>query len=272
MSTFRSATAFVHQIRRSIFATPAVQAGHNKWSKIKQKKGILDAQKSAIYGKARRDIVVAIRSGGSDDPAKNITLAGVLQRAKAQGVPKENIESALLKGSGKEKGGGQHLVYEALAYNSVGIIIECLTDNTNRTLHNVRSILTTHDARFAPVKFMFRREGNVRLALTNASEERLEKIIEKALGAGATDFEDTEVGEGEARHLKFSCEVADLFPVTNAVAAPDEGVEITGSELIYTPVEAGAEVDEETRAKLSDLTQELEDDDDTIRVWTTHAT
>ncbi|KDQ29329.1 hypothetical protein PLEOSDRAFT_1103355 [Pleurotus ostreatus PC15] len=277
----------IHSSRRWFSASPSVLAGHNKWSKIKTKKGVLDAQRSAIFGKANRDIVVAIRNGGSDNPDKNIALAAVLKRVKAQGVPKENIETAIAKAMrGKDAGGQQHLVYEALAYNTVGIIIECLTDNTNRTLHNVRSILTSHGARFAPVHYMFKREGHVRVALANGDDEGLDLAVDKALTAGASDFDDSVDEDPNRKQLtvtvfsfaakkfltrstQFICPPQDLTSVTDAAVEFGTGWELMSSELVYSPQSDDApDLDEETKSKVAELVEELEDDDDTMRVWT----
>jgi len=152
----------------------------------------MDAQKSAIYGKSSRDIVIAVRHGGSTDPEKNHALAAVLKRAKSLGVPKDNIETALRKAAGGKDKGNQNVTYEALAHGSVGVIIECLTDNTNRTLHNIRDILNTHNARFTPVGFMFQRKGCVRVGFHKMKdiESRVEALIETALEASAEDFEE----------------------------------------------------------------------------------
>jgi len=90
-----------------------------------------------------QEILIAARNGGSTDPVHNLQLAGALRRARDQGVPKENIEKALAKARGRDKG-GESLTYEALMSNSVGIIIECVTDNPNRTFNNIREILTDH--------------------------------------------------------------------------------------------------------------------------------
>ncbi|KAF8892629.1 transcriptional regulator-domain-containing protein [Infundibulicybe gibba] len=119
-------------------------SGHNKWSKIKQKKGVMDAQKGAIYGKANRDIVLAARTGGSADPVKNLALAAAIRWAKEQDVPKENIEKALAKATKGKDQGGEHLTYEALAFGSVGIIMSVhaliIPANNDVPIHNIESV------------------------------------------------------------------------------------------------------------------------------------
>jgi len=88
--------------------------------------------------------MLAVRSGGSADPGLNFQLAAVLKRAKEQDIPKFNIERALSKATSGSDRAGEFTTYEALAYNSVGLVIECLTDNANRTIHSIREVLTNH--------------------------------------------------------------------------------------------------------------------------------
>jgi len=110
-------------LSRSFFTQHPNQSGHNKWSKIKDKKGANDAQKSALYTRVNREIAIAVRTGGSVDPEKNIQLATTLKKAKEQGVPKDNIEKALANCVKSKDLTGERLVYEALAYKSVGLVM-----------------------------------------------------------------------------------------------------------------------------------------------------
>ncbi|KDQ59465.1 hypothetical protein JAAARDRAFT_127346 [Jaapia argillacea MUCL 33604] len=252
--------------RRSFSTSPACLSGHNKWSKIKTKKGALDAKRSVVYGRAHRDIIVAVRHGGSADPVKNIMLATALKAAKTAGVPKENIEKALNKASGDKGKAGQQVLYEAMAHGSVGILIECLTDNANRTVHIMRQILTENNARFAPVGFLFQRKGSVRVVLDPSSDT--DQLIEAALEAGAEDFEE---GESTDQGLEFelTCAPTELGKLTAAVLASSMARELLSSELIYAPVEKAAEPDEDIESKITDLVESLEESEDCLRVWTT---
>ncbi|KAJ7686601.1 transcriptional regulator-domain-containing protein [Mycena olivaceomarginata] len=127
---------------RSFCSTPPSLSGHNKWSKIKEKKGINDVKKNAAYIKASREIMTAVRLGGSADPEQNSALAAILKRLKD--IPKENIQNALEKAVKRRDQRGEAIVYEALAYNKVGLIIECATPNPTRTVANIRHILSEH--------------------------------------------------------------------------------------------------------------------------------
>ncbi|KAJ3479691.1 hypothetical protein NLI96_g8884 [Meripilus lineatus] len=207
--------------------------------------------------------------GGSADPIQNQTLAAVIKRARAQGVPKDNIENALKKAAGGKDKGDQQVTYEAMAAGSVGIVIECLTNNVNRTLHSIRDILTSHGARFAPVGFLFERKGSVRVSLQRGEDysERLERLIETALEADAEDFEESD--SGDVVEVEFICPPSTLSKVTEAVTSRGLADELIGSELVYQPVDAAEPPDEQLESKISNIVDALEENEDTLRVWTT---
>ncbi|KZP20880.1 YebC-like protein [Athelia psychrophila] len=258
---------FLPPLRRSLCSSAVCLSGHNKWSKIKGKKAILDGQKSQIYGKAQRDILVAARNGGSIDPDMNATLAAALKAARAAGVPKDNIERAMNKAGGGKGQGCSLVTYEA-ARGSVGIIIEVLTDNNVRTLQSVRHILQENGAQFASVAFQFERKGYVKVALDHGDDfnDRVETLVETALEANAEDFEVIE--SADPAEVEFTCPPNMLAALASAVGVPaSRGV--LSSELIYTPLQESEPPDEELAASIGELVGELEEDEDTLRVWTT---
>ncbi|TFK55264.1 DUF28-domain-containing protein [Heliocybe sulcata] len=265
MSIFASSMRLA-LLRRTFCSTPVQLSGHNKWSKIEKKKGIMDRKKSAIYNQTNRDITVAIKTGGSPDPEKNSALAAVLKAAKANGVPKENIQKALDRASGEKGKGSQDLMYEAMAHGTVGVIIESLTDNRDRTHHALRDILKGHNARFAPVAFMFQRKGRVRVALEHGTDP--EPLIETALEAGAEDFETLDEPEEDSAEVTFICPPSELSNVAAAVTAPGKCKELLERELIYVPSEPSEEPDESLRESIANLVEDLEDNESTMRVWT----
>jgi len=254
-------------LQRSFSNCNACLSGHNKWSKIKQKKGVLDAQKGAIYGRMSRDIVLAVRNGGSTDPTLNLQLASVLRRAKEQDIPKDNIERALAKAEGGKERAGETLIYEALVHNSVGLIIECLTNNTNRTIHGVREVLTAHSARFAPVKYMFTRKGCVRVRLEKGSDagSHIDQVLDVAVECGVEDFEQ-DLSDQDAVEIEFTCQPNDLSKVTMAVTRLPF-CELLDSELVYASIQP-SQTSSEMEGEISDLIEELEANEDTLRVWT----
>ncbi|KAI0041558.1 YebC-like protein [Auriscalpium vulgare] len=262
---------------RPFSSTSAHLSGHNKWSKIKQRKGISDANKSLVYGRATRDILVAVRNGGSA-PDRNIALANALKKAKADGVPKATIEGALAKASGRGAA-GEAAVYEAMAHGSVGVLIECMTDNANRTVMQLREVLKAHSASFATVAFMFQRRGVVHVTLPahsssaarfDSPEKWLETVVDTALEAGAEDFDTWTVPE-EGAHAEFFCAPTNLGLLTDAATAPALGTELEKSELVYAPsdVAAAGENDDGLDERIAELVQQLEENEDTLRVWTT---
>ncbi|KAH7916026.1 transcriptional regulator TACO1-like protein [Hygrophoropsis aurantiaca] len=258
-------TTHVPSYTRYFITTPVLLSGHNKWSKIKQRKGLEDAKKSVIYGKASRDIVAAARNGGSASPEENSLLATAIRRAKDAGVPKENIETALAKAVRSKGQGHQSLTYEAMLHGSIGIIIECQTDNINRTLSNVRDILTDHGARQAPVKFMFQRRGFIKVA---AVEDQQSSLLDAVLGPdGVTDFDTWNNESGSPDGLLLVCRPEALAKVTAEIDR-FPSCEVLVNEIAYAPLEQGETADD-VKARVSDLVEALEEDDDVIRIWTT---
>ncbi|KJA27375.1 hypothetical protein HYPSUDRAFT_35257 [Hypholoma sublateritium FD-334 SS-4] len=257
--------------RRAFSTTAPLLSGHNKWSKIKDKKAAHDEQKSVLYTRFNHEILIAAKRGGSADPEKNAQLAVVIKKAKEQGVPKDNIAKSLarcIKGEGRT---GERYTYEALLGGSVGIIIECATDNVNRTIHDVREVVTTHGAHMAPVKFMFSRLGCVTLELSDTSSDTFGHIMDVALENGATDYDEAGRGTQQATRFWFFCDTQDVVKLEDAISKYEEkfGAKVESAEIAYVPVERGLDVDADMKQKVRRLVQTLEENDDISRVWTT---
>ena len=136
-------------------------AGHNKWSKIKRKKGANDAKMSKIYSKLIKEIQVAVKMGGPD-PEANPRLRLAIQNSKGQNMPKDNVERAIKKASGEDDTVYEEVTYEGYAPHGVAIFIECTTDNTNRSVANVRSYFNKFDGSLAKngsLEFIFDQKG-----------------------------------------------------------------------------------------------------------------
>ncbi|KAI1790788.1 YebC-like protein [Ganoderma leucocontextum] len=217
-----------------------------------------------------QEIVLAVRNGGSSDPEQNTSLAAALQRARVAGVPRDNIENALKKAVGGKDKGDTHLTFEVMGPGSVGLIVECLSDNPNRTIKVLNTKLKDNGGRMADVKFLFKREGRVNVALDGGDdvEVRLENLVEVALDADAEDFEAEDQDDG-SRHVEFKCPQPSLHKLTSALSAPGVARELLSSELVYAPLEPLEDLDDETGEGLDKLVQAIEDADDTLRVWTT---
>ncbi|CAA7265190.1 unnamed protein product [Cyclocybe aegerita] len=208
------------------------------------------------------------------DPALNIRLAAALKSAKDQGVPKENIQKALARAGGASNGSGQHFVYEALAHDSVGLIIECLTDNANRSLHNVRDILTSYGARMTPVKSMFERQGLVTVALDKSVGGGFNKLFDIAIENGAEEVNERRDLETE-EHIIYEISCAPTQLAQLATADWNQGLvtplaTVLSSELAYVPSDPQP-LPQEEQQSMDELVAELEADNDTTRIWTTVA-
>ncbi|KIM48863.1 hypothetical protein M413DRAFT_88324 [Hebeloma cylindrosporum] len=257
--------------RRCLFTQPPTQAGHNKWSKIKDKKAAHDAQKSVLYARMNNEIIVAAKKGGSADPEKNVLLANALKKAKEQGVPKENIAKSLARCIGGERS-GERFTYEALAFNSVGIIIECITNNANRTIHNVREVLTKHSAHMTPVNYLFHRHGCVTVSLEQGLDfdsPTVSKFIDLASEQGAIDFEEARTSSEEHQQYLFYCPPQQLASFEEALSNFGSGIEVESAEIAYIPSDRTQGLESEVEQQVKELVQDLEEIDDTLRVWTT---
>ena len=165
-------------------------SGHNKWSTIKHKKGAADAKRGKIFTKLIKEITVAARMGGGDADS-NPRLRHALNQAKAQNMPKDNFERAIKKGTGELEGVNyEEIVYEGYGPGGVAVLVECLTDNRNRTIADVRHIFSKAGGNVGTdgcVSWMFDKKGLISVAKADSSEDEL---MEVALEAGAEDIKD----------------------------------------------------------------------------------
>lgn len=168
-------------------------SGHSHWATIRRKKGAADAKKGQIFTRLAREIVLAARDGGGD-PGSNVRLQLAIDRARAQNMPKDNIERAIKRGTGESKEGGalEEVMYEGYAANGVAVLIECVTDNRNRAVSTIRHVLSRHGGSMAEagaVSWQFKRAA----VFTFSTEGKdPDSIFELAVEAGADDvtFED----------------------------------------------------------------------------------
>ena len=164
-------------------------AGHNKWSQIKRKKGVNDQARGRMFAKIARELTVAARDGGGD-PSFNPRLRLALDNARSQNMPKDNIERAIQRGTGDLPGTSfEEITYEGYAPGGVALYLECLTDNANRTVAELRHLLDKRGGNLGQsgsVAWMFERLGQVYLDAEGCDEE---EALEAALEAGADNFE-----------------------------------------------------------------------------------
>lgn len=239
-------------------------SGHNKWSKIKHTKGKTDAAKGRFFTKAVREIHNAVKLGGSGDPNMNFKLRLAIDKAKEVNMPAANIENAIKKATG----GGDNVVYENISYEGfapgkVAMIIDCMTDNRNRTISNVRSTVEKNGGSIGSagaVSWMFDRKGIFVFEPGSATEE---KLMEVALDAGADDIISNTDGSFEV-----TCPVDKFEQVNKALTGA--GLKPVSSELGMIPKEKTVlKTVDEVKTLLAFL-EKVEEDDDVQKVFTNY--
>ena len=165
-------------------------SGHNRWSKIKRTKGVLDKKKGKLFTKLLREIQVSARMGGKD-PKSNPRLREAVAEARANNMPKDTIDRSIARGAGELDGSTyEQVTYEGYGPGGAALMIECLTDNRNRTVADLRAILVRNQASLAEagsVGWLFTKKGSLSVPKNGTAEERLMEI---ALEAGAEDLSD----------------------------------------------------------------------------------
>jgi YebC/PmpR family DNA-binding regulatory protein len=228
-------------------------AGHNKWSKIKRKKGVNDAKRGALFTKLIREITVAAKEGGGSVEFNARLRLGV-ETAKAASMPAENIDRAIKKGTGELAGVSyEEVSYEGYGPGGVALYIECLTDNTNRSVADVRHALVKNDGSLGTdgsVAWQFDRKGQI---VIDASQYTEEAVFDAALEAGAEDV----TGDGE--EFVVTTEPSDFVSVQDGLQ--EAGIETASGELTRIPkTEVAVEgKDAEKLLRLLDMLDELDD-------------
>ena len=232
-------------------------AGHSQFKNIMHRKGRQDAVRSKIFSKLGREITVAAKQG-LPDPAMNPRLRLAVQNARAQSMPKDNIERAIKKAAGGDADNYEEVRYEGYGPGGVAVIVEALTDNRNRTASNVRAAFTKAGGAMGEtgsVGFMFNRVGEITYKLDAGSAD---KVMEAAIEAGAEDAASDEDG-----HV-ILCAFEDIGEVSKAL----EGAlgEAQSIKAIWKP-QTTAPVDEEKAQSVLRLIATLDDDDDVQNVY-----
>jgi YebC/PmpR family DNA-binding regulatory protein len=232
-------------------------SGHSKWKTIKNAKGATDKKRGILFTKLIREITVSAKSGGGD-PAGNPRLRTAIDNARSQSMPKENIERAILKGTGELEGAEYvDVVYEAYGPGGVALMIQALTDNPTRTVAEVRAKLSRNGGNLGAVNsvaFMFDRKGQI---FVNAAGLDEDASMEKALEAGAEDF------AREDDTFVIATAPADLHAVKAALEKA--GLHSTQAELAWIP-KSNVAVAGENATTLLKLIEMLEDLDDVQKV------
>ena len=239
-------------------------SGHSKWATTKHKKAVIDAKRGKLFAKLIKNIEVAARTGGGD-PGGNPTLYDAIQKARKTSVPLDNIDRAVKRGSGAEGGGAAYdtIMYEAYGPAGVAILIECLTDNRNRSASDVRVAITRNGGTVADpgsVQRLFSRKGVVEL-LKKQGKSQLDEdtLLEATLEAEPEDVIDN--GEG----FRILSDPANVVGIRKAVEAA--GYDYESAEVEFVPSFEQEVPEVEQARKLFKLLDALEDLDDVQNVY-----
>ena len=237
-------------------------SGHSKWHNIRVKKTAADAARGKVYTRHAKLIEIAAQRGG--DPDMNPTLRTAIDNAKADNVPNANIDRAIKKGTGELKGAlMEEVLYAAYGPGGTALIIECLTDNKNRTLSNVKLALGKNGANFAEsssVLWMFGRKGVVTAKKAGLFASEREEMELELIDFGAEDVEQ----DGDM--LTVTTDMAGWTKVRDFLKS--NGFQILSAGLKYVPAQKAEIKDVETARKLMNIIEAIEEDDDVSDVHT----
>ena len=233
-------------------------SGHSKWSTIKRKKGAIDAERGKVFAKLAKEIYVAAKSGDTD-PANNSALRMVIEKAKGENMPKSNIENAIAKAKNKASGENYEAIrYEGYGPGGIAIMIDCLTDNKNRTASFVRSTLTKRGGNLGTdgsVSYLFTRKGV--LILDKKYDE--DKLMEDVLELNIEDFK----SDDDSYTIETTPD--------NFISVKEELEKLGYNEFLVSEVSFipsnYIDLDEETTTKAMNLIESLEDIDDVQEVY-----
>jgi len=234
-------------------------SGHSKWSTIKHKKGAADAKRGKIFTKIIKEITLAARLGGGDVEG-NARLRQAVAVAKAENMPKDNIEKAIKKGSGELEGGAayEEIVYEGYGPGGAAVMVEVMTDNKNRTVAEIRHMFSKHGGNLGEngcVAWMFEKKGNLIFSKDDVDEDSL---MELALEAGAEDVEEQE---------------SEYEVITEPGAFEGVRSAMDAAEIKYLLAEIGmipqntVKLNEEKATQMLKLMEKMEDNDDVQNVY-----
>lgn len=233
-------------------------SGHSKWASIKHKKGATDAKRGRLFTQIIKELTVAARDGGGDADT-NPRLRTVIGDAKAANMPAENIKRAIRRGTGEEPGVSyEEVTYEAYGPGGAALLIQCLTDNTNRAVGEIRHLLSKHAGHLGTtnsVAWMFHKQGHIVIEQGQANEETL---MSAAIDAGADDFRE----DGDCWEIVSAPDVFNT--VREAVAAT--GVTPISAQIAMLPATL-VRLEGRPAQQMIKLMDVLEDHDDVQHVW-----
>ncbi len=233
-------------------------SGHSKWASIRHKKGAVDAKRGKIFSKLIKEITVAARLGGGD-PEGNPRLRVAIQAAKAQNMPKDNIARAIKKGTGELAGTSyEEYNYEAYGPGGVALMMNCLTDNRNRTIADIKHIFERHGGNLGEpgcVSWIFEKKGLVVFEKNSVEEE---KLLDLALEAGAEDIKESET------QFEILTDPADFESIKKAF--DDQGLSYSVAEISMIPQNT-VKLEGRDAERVLSLMEALEENDDISHVY-----
>jgi YebC/PmpR family DNA-binding regulatory protein len=233
-------------------------SGHSKWASIRHKKSAVDAKRGKVFSKLIKEITVAARLGGGD-PEGNPRLRAAIQAAKAQNMPKDNIARAIKKGTGELAGTSyEEYNYEAYGPGGVALMIDCLTDNRNRTIADIKHIFERHGGNLGEpgcVSWIFEKKG---LFVFERSSVEEEKLLDLALEAGAEDIKESDT------QFEVLTDPADFEAVKKAF--DDQGLSYSLAEISMIPQNT-VKLDGSDAERVLSLLEALEENDDINHVY-----
>lgn len=229
-------------------------SGHSKWKTIKAKKGKEDQRRASVFTKLARYITVAVKEGGSN-PEFNPSLKSAIEKAKAENMPNDNIDRAIKKGEGGEGDANyENVTYEGYGIGGVAVIVECLTDNRNRTASDVRHAFDKHGGNLGTtgcVSYLFDKKGFI--AIENDGSVDEDTLTMDAIDLGAEDFKSYEEG------YEIYTSVEDFNQVVEGLK--DRGYKLSDFDISNIP-QTTVKLDEEQAIKFEKMVDDLEESDD----------
>ena len=234
-------------------------SGHSKWSTIKRKKGAADAKRGQLFTRLAKEIAIAAREGGGDLDV-NFKLRLAVDRARKENMPKDNIERAIKRGTGEDKSGVQieRITYEGYASHGVAVMIDCLTENRNRTVAEIRHALTHGGGNMAEVGSVSWQFKHIAYFAIDAAGKDFDKIFELAVESGADDI----TADGET--IEIFAPVDSFKDISDSLK--QAGIETEEENLQYMPKQEMALGQEQT-LKVMRVIEELEELDDVQNVY-----
>ncbi len=236
-------------------------SGHSKWAQVKHKKAHVDAKRGKVFTKIVKEIVIAARLGGGD-PVGNPRLRTAIEKAKEVNMPGDNIKRAVMKGTGELPGVSyEEVLYEGYGHGGAAILLEVLTDNRNRTVPEIRHIMTKYGGNLGEagcVSWMFSKKGYILVEKTGIDEDTLMSV---ALDAGAEDMRN----DPKEDNYEIITTPEDIGKVKTSLEA--SGISVSLAEITMLP-KSYVSVDEKAAEQMMRLIEALEDYDDVQNVYT----